>query len=174
MEEKWVVLEDYPNYAVSDRGRVWNMLRDSILTPRVATNGSLRVALSKNGIIEQFYVHQLVFKSFVGDFKPSEHILHFNDNREDNRVENLRLRKRDKDRPKEIAPIADIAYERAMRERRREWGRNVVVLETGDVFRTVRDCANYINGDYGAIYKCLRDEQGSHKGYTFQYYDEVA
>lgn len=172
MEEKWVELDDYPNYAVSSRGRVWNMQRDTILAERVASNGSLRVALSNQGVIRHFYIHQLVFMAFMGDFRPQEHIIHFNGDKEDNRIENLRLRKREK--PSEVTPIADIAYERAMRRRRREWGRNVVVVETGDVFRTVRDCANYINGDYGSIYRCLREEQGSHKGYTFQYYDEVA
>lgn len=172
MNEQWVELEDYPNYAVSNEGRVWNMQRDAVLTPRRATNGALRVTLSHEGETKEYYIHQLVLMAFHGVYVPKQHIMHFDGDKENNRLENLRIRRVDRlDGPQ--LPIGDLAYERAVRSKR-QWGKRVVVVETGDVFRNARDCAEYINGDYSNVYKCLRNEQGSHQGYTFQYYDEVA
>jgi hypothetical protein len=50
-------------------------------------------------------------------------------------------------------------------------GSAVRIIETDEVFRTARDCANYIGGDYGSIYACLRGDRRSHMGFTFEYHE---
>lgn len=50
--------------------------------------------------------------------------------------------------------------------------RRVRIVETGDIFRTVRDCARYLKTQPSSIYKVLRGERDSHLGYTFEYYEE--
>jgi hypothetical protein len=52
----------------------------------------------------------------------------------------------------------------------RQWGKKVRIVETGEVFRTVRDCASYINGDYSSIYAVLRGHRDSHRGFTYEYH----
>ena len=50
--------------------------------------------------------------------------------------------------------------------------RKVRIVETGDIFLTVENCAKYIGGDPSSIYRVLRGERISHKGLTFEYYYE--
>lgn len=157
MKEEWVEIEGYPNYAVSNYGNVLNIQRDRILTPRPNDEGHLRVSLSNGGIVRDFYIRRLVAAAFFIDYDPRHQVFHWNDNKEDNSVTNLRLRKRfDEDY---MPPVRKVI------------GRRVEVIETGDVYRTARDCARHINGDYGSVYACLRGERSSHMGYTFKYYE---
>jgi len=158
MREEWVAIDGYPNYAVSDLGRVANIQRDKVLKPRPNDEGYLRVSLSFEGRVRDFYVHRLVASAFFTGYDPREQVIHLNGDFEDCSVRNLRLRKRPR------------AGDRLIPSRR-PIGRPVEVVETGQVYRTARDCADFIGGDYGSIYACLRGERRSHMGYTFKYYD---
>lgn len=166
-QEVWVEIEGYPNYAVSNRGRVVNLETDALLALRPHERGYLRVALYREGVRRDIYVHQLVAKAFFARFRHGEHIEHVNGDPEDNRPENLRKRKLNRELVKE--GMASRRLQMATDEAFRAWGKPVMLLETGEVFRTVRDCADYIGGDYSSIYRCLRNERGSHMGYTFAY-----
>jgi hypothetical protein len=45
----------------------------------------------------------------------------------------------------------------------------VVLIELNIKFNSIKECANYINGDSSAITKCLNGRgQNSHRGYTFK------
>ena len=157
MREEWVEIDGYPNYAVSSLGRVANIQRDTLLRLRPDDTGRLRVSLSFEGRVRDFYVHRLVAAAFFTGYDPREQVIHWDDNRENNSVDNLRLRKSER-------------YESA-RIIKPRGGRRVQIKETGQVFRTARDCANFIDGDYGSVYACLRGDRRSHMGYTFEYYD---
>jgi hypothetical protein len=159
MSELWVAIDGYPNYAVSNLGRVANTKRDELLRLRPNDEGYLRVSLSHQGIVRDFYVHRLVAQAFMLDYDPRQQVIPVNGDLEDCRIINLHLRRRP--RPDDM-PIRRI----------RQTSRRVEVIETGDVYRTARDCADYIGGDYGSVYACLRGERRSHMGYTFKYYDE--
>jgi hypothetical protein len=44
----------------------------------------------------------------------------------------------------------------------------VVIIELNIEFNSIKECAQYINGDPSAIVRCLNGRrQHSHKGYTF-------
>lgn len=158
MKEEWVEVENYPNYAVSNLGRVVNISRDAVLKSRPNDEGYLRVSLSSGGRVKDFYVHRLVAGAFHAGYDHREQIIHWDDNHSNNKLSNLRMRKRPRG-------------ERPLRRSRRQTGRQVEVVETGEVFRTARDCANHIGGDYGSVYACLRGDRKTHMGYTFKYYD---
>lgn len=163
-EEVWVEIDGYPNYAVSNKGRIVNQETDMILRERPNENGYMRVALYQNGWRRDHYVHQLVAFAFFGDFRLGEHLEWVNGDVSDNRPENLRTKKVKRELIREAAHLRAAADEQY-----RPWGKRVRIVETGEVFRTVRDCANYINGDYSSIYRCLRNERASHMGFTFEY-----
>lgn len=157
MQEEWVEIEGYPNYAVSNLGRVANLQRDRLLQLRPNEDGLLRVSLSFEGRVRDFYVHRLVASAFFPEYNPREQVTHYDKNKLNNAVDNLCLRKQ-------------VRYE-SPRIIRPRGGRRVLIKETGQVFRTARDCANFIDGDYGSVYACLRGDRRSHMGYTFDYYD---
>lgn len=166
IEETWVEIDDYPNYMVSDRGQILNIQTDRILRPREARDGSLRVALSDEGRIREFYIHHIVAKAFYGRIDPGEHVIHINGDKKDNTPQNLRIRKKIREIPLRSRPEVEGQLDDG-----RRWGRRVQIVETKEVFRTVRDCARYIQGDYASIYKCLTGSRRSHRGFTFEYYD---
>lgn len=154
-------MEDYPNYTVSNFGSVMNVNTSQYLKYRPDAKGYLRVSLSNEGVVRDHYIHQLVAKCFFGAFESGEQINWVNGDITDNFVGNLRLRK--------VArrAIMDLAPERP----ERVWGKRVRIAETGAIYRTVRDCAHHIRGDYSSIYACLRGERKSHRGYSFEYFE---
>lgn len=96
-DEKWVELEDAPGYTISNMGRVKSLNyydepgRHAILKLRPARKGSyLRADLDKYNI--RRYVHRLVAKYFVLNPKPDEYkyVLHKDENKQNNRWDNLK------------------------------------------------------------------------------------
>lgn len=158
MEQIWVEVKGYPNYAVSNVGEVVNLTTNLLLAPRPNDKGYLRVALSDEGQIKDFYVHQLVAQAFMGGFTMGDRLLHINGDNQDNSINNLH-------------PYSDIAERSTARRRqvRVSWGRPVIIRETGEQFNSVRDCADHIGGDFSSIYQVLRGRRESHKGFTFEY-----
>jgi hypothetical protein len=47
--------------------------------------------------------------------------------------------------------------------------RHVRIKELNLIFESARMAAKHIDGDFSTVFKCLRDERLSHKGYTFEY-----
>lgn len=154
-------LEGYPNYSVSNFGGVKNVFTDLLLRHRPDAKGYLRVSLSNEGVVRDQYIHHLVAKCFFGSFEYGMQINWVNGDITDNFVGNLRLRKLARQAILDRAPIRDS----------RAWGKRVRIPETGAIYRTVRDCANHIRGDYSSIYAVLRGDRKSHRGYTFEYYE---
>lgn len=94
--ERWVDIKGYEGmYQVSDLGRVRSLRRDyrtedKILKPRPDKKGYYRVALCKDSKCKDRKIHQLVLEAFVGP-KPDGFVAcHWNDQKNDNRLDNLR------------------------------------------------------------------------------------
>lgn len=154
----WAEIEGFPNYEVSNNGEIYNRKFDRYLTPRPNADGYLRVTLFEEGIGKERYVHNLVARAFFAEFRANAHVTQVNGDKTDNRVNNLRLRG-----GKRVEPRPNLLQ---------GWGRRVKIVETGEIFRTVGECARWIGGDFSKIYACLRGERGHHLGYTFEYYAE--
>lgn len=158
-DEKWAEVEGFPGYAVSDHGRVLNCHTNSILRPRDNSYGYSRVALRRNGKTHDVYVHHLVAKAFITGYQDGVQIRHERDN-SDNHVNNLRFRR-------------GVRMGTLVRSPKKPQTRRVKIVETNQVFMTVDSLAQYIDGDTSSIYRVLRGERISHKGFTFEYhYDE--
>lgn len=153
--ELWKEVPGFPDYAVSNYGFVVNLHTDRLLKPRDQGRGYYRVSLRRNNLTYEVYVHHIVAECFFPGFKPGLYIGHVNDDKSNNSIWNLKLFVRDD-------------TERPKRHRNKVWGQKVRIIETGEVFRTVYDCAEYIGGNASCIYKCLRGERRTHLGYSFE------
>ena len=102
--EVWKPVPGYEGfYSVSDLGRVRSDKRTivdknghsrripgAIITPEKKSSGYLIVRLCKNHDQTKRYVHRIVLEAFVGEAPPGTQACHWNDDKEDNRPENLR------------------------------------------------------------------------------------
>lgn len=103
LQESWKVIEQFPDYAISDLGRVRSlsarkgsraMVNHGIIKNSVQEMKGgyrrARVSLRRNGKTYQLKVHTLVLEAFVG-IKPEGMVsLHINGDALDNRASNLR------------------------------------------------------------------------------------
>ena len=102
--EVWKPVPGYEGfYSVSDLGRVRSDKRTivdknghsrripgAIITPEKKSSGYLIVRLCKNHDQTKRYVHRIVLETFVGEAPAGMQACHWNDDKEDNRPENLR------------------------------------------------------------------------------------
>ena len=98
LNEQWADLDEegFPNYAVSDFGRVARKDHDHILTPAKNQRGIRFVTLYHKGTRKQVMVSTLVAQHFLED-PPNEHmisVLHKDGDRDNNRADNLVWRPR--------------------------------------------------------------------------------
>ena len=99
--EVWKPVEGFPNYAVSNRGRVYSFTREEvcnghirmrqgrILIPRLGKQGYYYVTLRKNGKTFTKSIHRIVALTFLPHKGDLTFVNHRDENRLNNDVENL-------------------------------------------------------------------------------------
>ena len=177
MNEIWRSVKDYEGlYEVSNWGRVRSLgmwvnskngskrfIKGRVLRPGIDTKGYLRVDLCKDGVVKHWPVHRLVgmaFPDLVGwteDAKgrPFEEleINHKDENKENNRVENLEW--------------CDRPYNNRYSKNKTVY---MCTLEGGlcGLWPSTRECER--NGfNFGNVAACCRGVMKQYKGYTWSY-----
>lgn len=89
-DEKWALIEGFPNYVISSTGRCWSKNRHRLLSRQKRQNKYWCYFLYNHGHSKSFLIHRLVLMSF----KPIEnaqkfHACHRDETRDNNRLENL-------------------------------------------------------------------------------------
>ena len=91
-KEIWKDIKGFEgHYQVSNFGRVKSIKfgKERILRPGKNKKGYLRVGISKNGESKTYSVHRLVAQAFIPNLNNLPQINHKNEDKTDNRVENL-------------------------------------------------------------------------------------
>lgn len=86
---KWKSIINWHNYQISSNGQVRNIITKKILKPYIC-GGYYSVYLSNNGSKKQFTIHRLIAVTFIPNPNKLPMVDHVNNNRLDNRIENLR------------------------------------------------------------------------------------
>lgn len=99
--EVWSPILGYPGYEASTLGRIRSRtrvikrgrgecyLQGRILNTTIPNHGYMKTELTKNGVIKTLTVHRLVAITFIPNPLGLEVVHHKNENKTDNRVENL-------------------------------------------------------------------------------------
>jgi len=89
--EKWKQVQEYPDYVVSDRGRVRSLHTGEILKAYKNNSGYLTVTLYNESVGTQCYIHRLVAKEFVAnkDVTLCDQVNHIDGNKKNNDCKNL-------------------------------------------------------------------------------------
>mgnify|MGYP003128960669 CR=1 FL=1 len=92
-EIEWIVeMREYPGYFISTKGRIFSEKYNERLEKKPSDNGKgyLYVCLMKEGKQYIKKIHRLVGETFLEKVEGKLEIDHINQNKKDNRVENLR------------------------------------------------------------------------------------
>jgi len=146
-EEHFAAIPGYPNYQVSNYGRVVNS-RGMELKPRTDALGYQNVALYNNRVRRDVVVHRLVAEVFFVDYDVNLEVKHKNEDKSDCSVLNLTLG----------PPLR-------MRVR---------IKETGREFESLTACGRYLGGRAKHIHEVLTGRRANFAGYTFEVVDRQA
>lgn len=162
--EIWKIIDDYPDYAVSTEGRIRKNANKRILATTPDSRGYPAISLKDENGWHTKNVHRLVAKTFIDNPMNKPTVNHIDGNKRNNHITNL-----------EWATSGENlkhAYATGLKHRPDYAGsskKRVRIVETGEVFNSVGECARAINGDQAHIFNCLSGRYHTHKGYHYEY-----
>lgn len=87
--ERWATIDNFPNYMISDYGRVYSIKWDKIMKQKLDRYGYYTITLSNNGERKYPTIHRLVGKAFIKNPDNLPQINHIDSNRTNNFYKNL-------------------------------------------------------------------------------------
>ena len=169
MRDDWVRTNRNPNYEVNADGYVRNARNNRILTNAPNNKGYMTVSLGKR--LPGQFVHHLVAEAFVPGYKPGLDVDHKNGKKWDNRAENLEWCTRSENVKR--------AFEMGLAKGHKGPNsgappRKILVVETGDVYPSISECARTLKGSAGAICQCVNGMIPHYRGMHFIPVDKEA
>lgn len=161
--EDWKTIEGYPNYEISTGGRVRNRSTGRIRASSDDSRGYPAVSLWAQGRPHTKNVHRLVAETFIPNPDGKTTVNHIDGNKRNNHISNLEWNT--------VSENVKHAYVNGLKVRPDNCGspkRSVRIVETGEVFDSIGDCARAINGNQAHISNCLSGRYHTHKGYHFE------
>ena len=189
MEEIWKEIEGYPNYQVSNMGRVKRLSTgyyrrtEKILKPQLQNNGYLHIKLSQKDKTKCILVHRLIAQVFIPNPNNLPQVNHINEDKTDNRVENLEW----------CTQKYNINYGNGISKRVKTNKENGTYKKIGEINSKIRsksilqfskdnsfirkwDCIMDIQRELGydnkQICSCLKNRQKTAKGFKWVYADD--
>ena len=89
MEEVWKDIPNFPDYQVSNLGRIKNIKTNLIKKQRINKYGYCDIKLNDKGIYKMFLVHRLVAQAFLPNPDNLLEVNHIDCNKQNNCVSNL-------------------------------------------------------------------------------------
>lgn len=172
--ETWQDTPGNPNYIVSDTGRCRRKGRTVDHSTRLK-KGYVVTDLYQDGKRETRRMSRLVAEAFIPNPDDKPEVNHKDGNKLNNNVSNLEwCTKKENCRHAWDNGLAKPS--RSMLGRKNpnagRKGKPIRIVETGEVFNTLKDCEEAIDGNNRHINDCLRGRQRSHRGYHFEYVDD--
>lgn len=159
-EEEWVDIDGFPNHMISNFGHVCNWKSGIVLKSRPSGWGYQQVMLYKEGKAYTKSIHLMVANAFVPGWDNRLEPNHKDGDKSNNHEENLEwVTKRENNQH---------AIDMGLRRPR---GTVIAIVQTGEIFKSVKECAEYLNTWSTTISAVLHGRQKDYKGLTFCYAD---
>lgn len=158
-DENWAHISGYVDYIISDFGRVWSYKSERFLKLKFDRNGYAYVCLSVNGQVTNKYIHRLVSSAFIFCNDEATWVNHDDGDKTYNYFENLEW----------VTPRENSLHAYKTGLRKPPNCRSVRIIETGEIFDSLRVCGRSIGVSHTAIRYQLSGKIKTCKGYTFEY-----
>nr|DAM22720.1 MAG TPA: homing endonuclease [Caudoviricetes sp.] len=170
MAEYWKWIEGYEGlYQVSNLGRIKSYYRSTrILKKLLSTDGYEVVGLWKNKKPKRCSVHRLVAQAFIANSENLPEVNHIDEDKTNNFVENLEWCTH------EYNMKFGTGMTRNINSNKTKNGKPIFAINkdgTDFFFASVRELCKNLNLDKGAVFACLRGDQLTHKGFSFELQD---
>ena len=166
MDEIWKDLTRYPNYQVSNIGNVRNKRTGNLLTAKLGRDGNyLSVYLCQDGVENTQRVHRLVAEAFLGEH-PDLVVNHKDGNKLNNHIDNLEWCT--------VTQNNRHAIDSGLNHPGAYQKKPVKVIETGEIFDGVCECAEAVGADFRNVYAALNHiDRHTANGLHFEYVSEL-
>lgn len=162
MRDKWITSSRNNNYEVNEDGYVRNARTKRVLTNSPNNRGYMTVSLGKR--LPGQFVHQLVAEAFVPGYEIGLDVDHINGKKWDNRAENLQYISRS-DNVKRAFKMGLVHGHKGPNAGTPP--RKIKIVETGEQFPSISECARALKGSAGAICQCVNGTRPHYKGMHF-------
>lgn len=156
--EEWVEIRDFPDYLVSNWGRIYSVRTDTELKPRPSGWGYLQVCLSNSGIRKMKYVHRLVAEHFLPGEDEGLEVNHIDGDKIYNHEMNLEWVTKSMNNQH--------SHDLGLNKGR---GIPIKVVETGQEYSSIVDCAQAVGMTPPGVKYALRYGTKTRQGFTFEY-----
>lgn len=160
-DDTYTVIDGYPNYITNKEGTVINRITGRVLKTGDNNSGYPTVNLYNNGKRETKSIHRIVAKTFVDGYRDGMEVNHKDGDKHNNHIDNLEWMSHSEN---ELH-----AYQTGLKHGPNR--RAVRVIESGEVFESINECARAIGGCDANIGRCLHGRQNNHRGLTFEFAD---
>lgn len=161
MNKPWKTIKDFPNYEVNGNGEIRNKKTKRILKSAVdKSTGYSKVSLWNDGVGRTRPVHRIVAETFLPkpDFDNAE-VNHIDGNKSNNSVSNLEWVTHGEN--------GKHAYKLGLKFPRKD-GVKVRIVETGEEFNSLSECARTVGTREHSISECVNGVRKSHRGLHFE------
>lgn len=161
--EVWLIIKDFPDYEISNEGRIRNLKTGRIMKTSLNTRGYENVCLRKNKTQYMKRVHRLVADTFYDGDHELYDVNHIDGDKTNNHIRNLEFCTRSEN----IIHAFNTGLRRPPRQVK------IRVLETGEIYDSIRECARVLGINQSDICACFRGRQHSCGGYHFEKVNDV-
>ena len=152
-------IEDFPNYTIDRNGNVKNRKGQNI-KHEVTRNGYERVSLSNDSVKhKKIFVHRLVAESFIPNPKHLPQVNHINENKKDNRAENLEW----------SSALHNLEHSRVIEKASIAKFTKVRCITNGKIYDSIKEAAGEFGLAHSNIVACCNGRRNTCGGLKWEY-----